>query len=98
MSERQHSLPPPPGGPRARQAPSSPPHPSRARRLSRRKVKALVRIGQVWRAPDGQSWQVSQVWRKDGLVSLLRPTLGGAEKRSLTFGELGRYVLVEGGG
>jgi hypothetical protein len=65
--------------------------PRRKRRLSPRRVRSLVTIGQSWQAPDASEWRVAQVWRKDGLVLLERP--GGREQRSVTFGELGSYAL-----
>jgi len=63
--------------------------------MSRRKVKQTVTVGQCWRSPQGVSWWVAQVWRKDGLVSLVRPAPGGAHKRQVSFEELGRYTLAE---
>jgi hypothetical protein len=81
--------------PQRRHATRSSPSPE-PRRLSRRRVKALISIGQSWTAPDGQEWKVSQVWRKDGLVSLVRPVPGGARRRIVSFVELGRWTLGEG--
>jgi hypothetical protein len=104
MSTR-HSLPPSPGrGPSPLpplvngQAPSPRSSPSKARRLSRRKVRQLIGIGQSWVCVhDGTVWKAAGVWRVDGRVSLVAPRPGGAERRRATFRELANsYRLVEG--
>ena len=63
------------------------------RKLSRRRVRALVRVHQAWCDVYGHPWIVVNIYRKDGQVALVGP---GESPRYVTFGELGRsYELVE---
>lgn len=71
--------------------------PSQARRcprLSRRKVRELVRLGQSWEHVESAiTWRVMNVHRADGMVALIGP---GARPRYVTFGELGhQYELLD---
>lgn len=76
------------GRPRARTS-------ARRRRLSPRRVRALVTIGQCWTDPDGRSWRVVQVWRVDGQALLAAGE--GHELRRVGFAALGAFSAPVGG-
>lgn len=65
----------------------------RRRRLSARRVKALIAIGQCWQEYQGGTvWSVRNIWRVDRRVQLQ----SGGQIRVISFAELGRrYRLIE---
>jgi hypothetical protein len=70
---------------------------ARVRRLSRRRVKKLVRINQHWSDETGGRWRVMNVHRSDGQVELVAGLDGYRMRLFVTFGELGRHYQLEAG-
>ncbi len=63
------------------------------RRLSRRRVRKLVRISQIWTDDAGVVFCVMNIYRADALVALAGEH---GELKFVRFGELGRhYRLVD---
>lgn len=71
----------------------------RSRRVSRHRVKKLVRRDQRWLDSSERVWRVAKIHAEDGLVELSGKIAGTWVRAFPTFGELARgYELMDESG